>query len=81
MQGEMYLYNDIDGSAQKIKAPLIFESEAMTKKMAYCPVKCVFMNIHPTDETDLDKIEDFFIIPEEEFLALKEGEQKCLGEW
>jgi hypothetical protein len=41
------------------------------------------MNLHPTNETDLEKIEAEFIIPEEEFLlhGAKNPEEVelCLG--
>jgi hypothetical protein len=60
MKGRMALYNEADGSVTEISAPLVFESEPLTKKMAFCFSDCVFMNIHPTTETDIDKIEQIF---------------------
>lgn len=54
--------------------------------MAYIHEDAIFLNIHPTNERDLQKIEEEFIIPEEEFIQQQsinnasEGDQKCLGQ-
>lgn len=71
LQGEMSLYMGEDRPTQRIQGPLIFTSQPGTKKMAYCHTDVVFVNIHPTLETDLDKIEAEFIIPEDEYIALE----------
>ena len=84
MKGSMILYMGEDVPTQRIEGPLLFTSPPNTKKMAYCEDDVVFLNLHPTMETDLDKIEQEFIIPEEEFLlqeqkSLEDGGVKCLG--
>lgn len=82
MKGKMALYNELDGSVETIEGPIVFESAPLTKKMAFCFDDCVFMNIHPTTETDIDKIEQIFIIPEGEYLTLLNvrKEELCPGE-
>lgn len=67
------------GPVNKINGPVVLTSEPMVRKIAYCHEDAVFLNIHPTEETDIDKIEDEFIITEQQYLALK-GENQCLGE-
>ena len=82
MKGKMAVYSEETGQAEIIEGPLAFESQPMVKKMAYCFEECIFMNIHPTEETDLKKVEDIFIIPEEEYLltVMKGGPELCHGE-
>jgi hypothetical protein len=83
MKGSMILYMGEDIPTQKITGPLLFTSPPNTKKMAYCEDDVIFLNLHPTMETDLEKIEQEFIIPEEEYLLqekqLEDGGIKCLG--
>lgn len=45
-------------------APCIFESEAGVSKIAYFHEDTVWLNCHPTTETDLEKIEEDVIIKE-----------------
>ncbi len=78
IKGVLVLYMGEDVPTQKIEGPFLFTSPPGTKKMAYCQEDAVFLNIHPTTETDLEKIEKEFIIPEEEFL-LENGGVRCLG--
>lgn len=84
MKGSMILYMGENIPTQKITGPLLFTSPPNTKKMAYCEDDVIFLNIHPTNETDLEKIEQEFIIPEEEYLIqeqkrLENGGLSCLG--
>ncbi len=86
LQGELSLYMGPDIPVKRIKAPCIFNSKPGAKKMAYIHEDAIFLNIHPTNERDLQKIEEEFIIPEEEFIQQQsinnasEGDQKCLGQ-
>jgi len=68
MKGVLTLYMGENEPTVTIEGPLLFTSPPGTKKMAYCHEDVVFLNIHPTNETDLEKIEKEFIIPEEEYL-------------
>jgi hypothetical protein len=63
-------------------APAIFTSPPFSKKMGYAHEDTVFVNIHPTTETDLEKIEAEFIIPEDEYIELisSKGESLCHGQ-
>ena len=42
------------------EGPYIFNSEP-GRKFAYVMEDCVFQNLHATEETDLEKIEEIFI--------------------
>jgi hypothetical protein len=76
MDGELTLYVGGGEPPQRMKGPFIFESAPNVKKMFYCHTDVVFMNFHPTKLTDLEQIEDEFIIPEREYLI---GGAECLG--
>lgn len=83
LSGVMSIYIGENQPNKMLKGPCIFLSDPGSKKMGYAHTDCVFMNLHPTSETDLDKIESEFIIPEEEYLlneakSLKEV-GSCLG--
>uniref|UniRef100_A0A6M3IH16 Uncharacterized protein n=1 Tax=viral metagenome TaxID=1070528 RepID=A0A6M3IH16_9ZZZZ len=87
MKGTMSVFVGENEPLNVISGPLIFTSPPLSKKLAYTHEDCVFINIHPTNETDVDKIEQEFIIPEEEYLTVQnsiqktidQGERKCLG--
>ena len=82
LKGELSLYMGPNRPAKKISAPCVFNSKPLVKKMGYAHTDVIFANVHPTNETDLEKIEEEFIITEEEYDALEiehEGGQKCLG--
>ena len=49
-------------------APCIFESEAGVSKIAYFHTDTVWLNCHPTTETDLEKIKQDVIIPKNELI-------------
>jgi hypothetical protein len=46
-----------DGTEKELSAPSVFISPPNTKKAGYAVTDCVFINVHATNETDLDKIE------------------------
>ena len=70
VKGKMTIYDE--NSSFEVEAPFMAESAEFTKKMGYAHEDSIWVNIHPTNETDLDKIEEEFIIKEEEYLALSE---------
>lgn len=78
LKGEVSVYMGEDEPAKRIKAPFLFTSAPMTKKMCYFHEDSIFVNVHPTNETDLEKIENEFIIPEEEYLLLTTDNTKQL---
>jgi len=78
LKGKLSLYVGPGIPAKTIEAPLIFNSKPGVKKFAYAHTDTIFLNIHPTTETDVDKIEQEFIISEEEFEKLDYSEIKKL---
>ncbi len=61
---------DDDGTSKYVEAPMIVVSQAGRKKMALVHTDMEFVNIHPTETTNLDEIEKKVIIPEEEFRTM-----------
>jgi hypothetical protein len=45
-----------DDGVQELRAPFTCVSKAGAKRAIYAITECVFTTIHPTDETDLDKL-------------------------
>lgn len=82
LEGEISIYMGVDKEVLTLKAPCIFNSKPGEKKLGYAHTDVLFANIHPTTETDVEKIEKIFIIPEEEYIKLIETEEvpECLGE-
>ena len=72
LKGKLSVYMGRDLPVKHIEGPCIFPSEPGAKKMGYSHTDVIFVNIHPTEETDLDKIEAEFIIPEEEYIKMQE---------
>jgi hypothetical protein len=77
----------VDGKVIEIKAPMIFTSPAGARKVALVHEEMRFANIHPTDETDLEKLEEIcieksaaWIEHQEEIKALQEHAAKGLIE-
>lgn len=68
LKGEISVLMDSSEEVIHLKAPCIFESEAGVAKVAYFHADTVWLNIHPTEETDLSKIEAAVIIDDNEEL-------------
>ena len=47
----------------EIEAPHIWNSKRGEKRAVYAIEDCIFVTVHPTDETDLEKIENDVIAP------------------
>ena len=77
LKGVLAVYAEEGKPPIVITGPAIFTSKPFAKKFAYCLEDAVFANVIPTNKTDPDEIEKQWIIPEQEYLALKE-EEKCL---
>lgn len=71
LKGEMVIYDE--HSNFTIKSGWYEESEEYTRKVGYAIEDSVFLNIHVTDETDLDKLEKTFTISEDEYNNLLRG--------
>jgi hypothetical protein len=61
---------------EEITGPAVFVSDPGAKKAVYAVTDATLMNPHPTEETDLDKIERTFIAPS--FEALENDMQEKL---
>ncbi|MCG3778247.1 MAG: hypothetical protein JW388_0960 [Nitrospira sp.] len=64
----------INGELLDIVAPCIFVSEPGVRKVLYIRETMRWLTVHPTDETDIDKLEDMMIVRSEAFMAHKELE-------
>lgn len=58
-----------DGIARVVSAPFICVSKP-GKKFVYCETDAWFVNVHPTDTTDLDIIEERVIMPEQDYKTM-----------
>lgn len=79
LKGEITVYNGEKEGTSRMKAPCIFTSEPGIKKMAYFHEDTVWLNIHPAEETDVDKIEEKVLITDSEYFGLIEGEKLWPG--
>lgn len=66
-----------DDGIETLTGPMIFNSQAGTKKAGYTETDVIWLNIHPTELTDLEEIEREFIAPS--FEALEQEQKLCLG--
>lgn len=80
LKGKIRLANS-DGSVLELTAPMIFTSAAGVRKTAHFIEDTVFLNVlpNPTNETNVQKLEDLFVIKSEIFLQ-HEAEQAKLAE-
>jgi len=60
MKGKVAVYTE-DGGSQILEAPLSIISPAGTKRVVYAIEDTVWITVHVTEETDLDKIEEVVI--------------------
>jgi hypothetical protein len=63
-----------DHGVQQITGPAVFVSEPGIKKACFAITDAVLMNPHPTESTDLDEIEQKFIAPSFEALAMEKDD-------
>ncbi len=59
LKGRVRVLND-DGEIIEMKAPMIFTGKP-GRKMGYVIEDMVWLNVWPTDETDVEKLEDMFL--------------------
>jgi hypothetical protein len=60
MSGEVTVVTE-DGGRQRIRGPMSMISKAGTKRVVYAHEDSVWITVHVTRETDLEKIEDEII--------------------
>jgi hypothetical protein len=66
-----------DDGVEEVSGPLIFNSKAGSKKAGFALTDVVWLNVHPTELTDLEEIERHFIAPS--FEALEQEQRKQIG--
>lgn len=62
----------IDGKVREIQAPFTFKSEPGIRKALYVLEDMIWQTIHPTDETDVEKLEAMLVKPSAEYLTATE---------
>jgi len=79
LRGKITVYMGEHVPVREFTAPCTFTSDAGIKKIAFFHEETEWLNIHPTEETDLEKIEKAFIIPDTEFVLADKEMKLCLG--
>lgn len=77
LTGEARIFSN--GEVKLIKAPYIMVSDAGTSKAGYILEDMRWLTVHPTTETDLDRLEQELIVVTPEYLSRKE-KMALLGE-
>ena len=62
----------MDGEVREIIAPATFVSEPGVRKILYIREDMRWQTIHPTDETDVEKLEDQLVVKSASFLKYME---------
>ena len=75
LKGEITVLTE-DG-VKRLKAPMYFTAPAGSKKVGFTHEDTVWLNIHPTKETDLVKIEEE-VITKQSFIDVEIEENKIL---
>ena len=75
MQGKVIVVTEQGGRAY-LEAPLSMISHAGTKRAIYALTDTIWITVHVTQETDLDKIEDYVIAKDYAALQLYEAQQQ-----
>lgn len=77
LRGKAIILTGDGEHARIITAPHTFVSAPEERKAAYFIEESEWLNFHPTEETDLLKIEEKFIIPDTK--VVEEEKKLCLG--
>lgn len=76
--GRLTVINEQDGSRKEIAAPFVYVSETGTRRAAIVHEDLVWVTVHPTDETDIAKLEEMLVEPHTNPL-LENLTQPCLS--
>lgn len=69
-----------EDGVKRIQAPAFFRSEAGVKRVGLAHSDTVWITVHPSNETDLEKLEAEIIAPSyEDFARLQKEPLQCLG--
>ena len=73
LSGRLQMFND-DGSSYEIVAPAFLVADT-GRKVAFAQEDTIVQNIHATDETDIQKLEELLIEKSQTFLDHSKGER------
>lgn len=77
MSGEVDVFTESEGLV-RLKAPMSIISKAGTKRVVYAIENSVWVTVHVTNETDLEKIEDHVIAKDFNELAIfNKNKKQC----
>ncbi len=81
LKGRLRIVNS-DHTVLELQAPLTFNSAAGVRKTAYFLEDTIFQNVlpNPTNETDILKLEDLFVIKSQTFLDYEKQQQQSINE-
>lgn len=74
VKGRVTMFND-DGTIVELKAPMIFTGKP-GRKIGYIHEDMTWLNVYPTDEKDIEKIEAKFLTKSEVFMNSLEARNK-----
>ena len=74
-EGEITVWTE--GGMKRLKAPHVMVSSPGTKRVGYAHTDTVWITVHASKETDLEKLEAELIVPETP--AITAEESPCLG--
>lgn len=79
VKGTLGIYNELGEETVRHKAPKTWVTPAGSKRMTYSFTDTILITVHPTRETDLEKIESEFIIPEDEYIEYQNNNLIKIG--
>jgi len=62
LQGACLIVHD-DGTREELRAPMTFVSKAGVQKVLYVLEDTIWQTVHPTNETDFDKLDHMLVEP------------------
>lgn len=79
LKGDCSVKNVLTGKWERIRAPHLGITEPGTRRVLVIHEETIWTTFHPTDETDLVKLENDLIEPHEHTLQLSKRRSQCLG--
>ena len=79
VKGTLGVYNELGEVTVKHEAPKTWVTPAGSKRMTYSFTDTILITVHPTEETNLEKIETEFIISEKEYIECQNNKLIAIG--
>lgn len=79
LKGVLGVYNELGKETETYEAPKLWISKSGSKRMTYSHTDTILVTVHPTQETDLGKIESEFIIPEDKYIEYQNNNLLEIG--